>query len=201
MAITLPLTAGNTGTNDWSDVYNNDAQLVTEIDDRDGNYQHLLQGHGNLVNDASAGTYFFYWLNLMVGSGSAANTATATGSVTVPLVYFTASDYAITSKTQKLRLRAQVVSNATAPGITFTFGLYPVTVAGAADALAYTAGTIVSGSSTAVATPSPSTVTAANSGDFTIPSDGAYTVCVTTSGTLANNNHSAMHFQLQTRWV
>lgn len=118
-----------------------------------------------------------------------------------PYIYFDDADYTVASKTQKLRVRAQIACNATAPAITFTVGLYPVTVAGGADTLTFTLGTVVAGSTVAFASPSASTIAQSNSGDLTIPSDGAYAFGFVTSGVPAANSASLISAQLQTRNV
>ena len=100
-----------------------------------------------------------------------------------------------------MRVRAQISANATAPAITFTTGLYPLTVAGGSDGLVYTAGTVVSGSTVAQATPSASTITQTNSGAFTIPSDGAYALACVTNGTIANNAAVQISAQVQLAWA
>jgi hypothetical protein len=120
---------------------------------------------------------------------------------TQPIFYFDDADYAITGLTTKMRVRAQISANATAPAITFTTGLYPLTVAGGSDGLVYTAGTVVSGSTVAQATPSASTITQANSGAFTIPSDGAYALACVTNGTIANNAAVQISAQVQLAWA
>ena len=95
-----------------------------------------------------------------------------------------------------------MAANATAwSSVTATIGLYPVTVAGGADAIAYTTGTVVTGSTVALANPSASTVNQGNSGDFTVPSDGAFLLAVVTSAQLTNNALSGVHAVVQTRWV
>lgn len=118
-----------------------------------------------------------------------------------PLFYLDDADFSISNKTQKLRVRAQVLTNATAPARTFTVGLYPVTCAGAADELTFTLGTVVPGSAVAIASPSASSVTQGNSGDFTIPSDGAFALGVTTSGAPATSSVQLIYGYLQTRHV
>lgn len=119
----------------------------------------------------------------------------------IPVFHFAKADYEVAGKTQKLRLRAQVSANATAPAVTFTPGLYPVTVAGGVGAITFTLGTVVTGSTVAIASPSASTVTQANSGDFTIPSDGAYVLGFACSGSPAANARGLLTAQLQTRNV
>lgn len=96
------------------------------------------------------------------------------------------ADFTAPGRTIKLRLRAWVHTNATQPTITFTFDLYPVTFAGAADVLTPSLGTAV-GTSVAIASPAASSTVAGVSSDVTIPADGAYAIGLTTSGQLTNN--------------
>lgn len=127
-------------------------------------------------------------------------TSSMADTTLTPLIYFDDADYTVGSLTQKLRLRAQVSTNATAwSSVTATFGLYPVTFAGAANTLTVTLGTVVSGSTVAIANPSASSVNQGNSGDFTIPSDGQYCIGVVTSATLTGNAAALLTAQLQTR--
>lgn len=172
-------------------------------------YQNILQAQGIAQVDLSAGTYFV--LNTpsqivshaLVGSGSSMTfVASANNSdIALPALYLDDADYSIPGRTTKLRVRAQVSTNATQPTITFTFGLYPVTFAGAADTLVPTLGTVVPGSTVAIASPAASTTTPGNSGDFTFPSDGLYALGVVTSAGLTNNNMSLLTAQLQRHWV
>lgn len=118
-----------------------------------------------------------------------------------PFFYFAKADYEVANKTQKLRLRAQVAANATKPALKFTYGLYPVTVAGGADQATMTLGTVVSGSTLEFNEPTASTVTSKETADFTIPADGAYMLGVVTSATLTNNSFVICSGQLQTRSV
>jgi hypothetical protein len=132
---------------------------------------------------------------------SGADIASLTTAGSPPFFRFTAADYAFGSLTTKLRLRAQLASNATGSGITYTVGLYPVAVAGAAGALTLTLGTVVPGSQVSFVNPTASTVNQNNSGDFTIPSDGSHMLGFTTSGSAAANNVSLLSAQLQVRNV
>lgn len=213
--VSLPFGANNSGTNDWSDVHSNDQAIVDvlngNVDDdnlaspNNSVYRTLLSAKGIVGVDQAASTYM---LGSSYGSVSAAmnnsGSALTLGNIPVhppEIFYFDDADYTVAGKTPKLRLRCQVAANGTAPGITFTFGLRPITVAGSADALTYTAGTVVSGSTVAIASPSASTVTSGVNSDFTVPSDGAYALCVVTSGTIANNAAVGCHAQLQVRHV
>lgn len=219
--VTLPLGAANSGTNDWADVHNEDQAIVDVVNGNIENvnikaaagivdsklaspnnsaYKTILSADTFVSGDAAAGTY-------MMGrsprtSGTAiANSADANCVYVPPVIYFDNDDYTVGGLTQKLRLRAQVLANATQPAITFTFGLYPVTVAGTADNLTITLGTVVSSSTVAAASPTASTANSYVNSDFTIPSDGAFTLAVVTSAQLTNNAAVSLHAQLQTRNV
>lgn len=204
--VNLPKTS-QIGTNEWADVEDNDQALAAAINGNiedanlasppHGLYKTIFTVDGGLGLDAVAGTYLF-----QTGAAGAMSASPFTSSpITAynPLFYFDDADYTVANKTLKLRLRAQVAANATAPAINFTFGLYPITVAGGADAMTYTAGTVVPGSTAALTTPSASTITQGNSGDFAFPVDGAYAFAVVTSGTIANNSAVSCHAQLQYR--
>lgn len=116
--------------------------------------------------------------------------------------YFDDADYAVGSLTTKLRLRAQVNTNATAwSSVTATFGLYPVTFSGAALTITATLGTVVSGSTVAIANPGASSTTQGNSGDFTIPADGQYVLGCAMSAAITTNGAALFNAQLQTRNV
>lgn len=145
--------------------------------------------------DIVAGTY-------LLGPGLASGANSNQGVANRPsLFYFAKADYEVAGKTQKLRLRAQVAANGTKPTIKFTFGLYPVTVAGEADIFRINTGTVVSGSTVEISEPAASTVTQKAGEDFTIPADGAYALGVVTSATLTNNSAVQFTAQLQTRWT
>jgi hypothetical protein len=176
----------------------------------------LAWANGNIGDDnflASAGMYASYRTLYVVTStvpgGSTAgdyllaDTARLEGTSAVsPHMYFDDADYAISGRTAKLRLRAQAYTNATAPTISYTVGLFPATaVAGGAGSLNTTLGTVVTGSTVAFTTPSASSMNQGNSGDFSLPADGHYALGVTLSGTSAANNVTIIAVQLQLRWV
>lgn len=100
-----------------------------------------------------------------------------------------------------MRLRAQLACNATKPTIKFTFGLYPITVAGSANQVNITAGTVVSGSTVEANEPSASTITQKEGSDFTVPANGAYAIGVVTSAKLTANSAVVLISQLQIRSV
>lgn len=117
--------------------------------------------------------------------------------------YLDSAAYGVTTGfTLKLNLHVQALVNATAPAVTFTTGLYPITaVAGAASNLTITAGTVVTGSTVAFASPGASTLNQANSGDFTFPTAGAYAIGVVSSGTATVNSGVGFIATLRYRMV
>lgn len=125
----------------------------------------------------------------------------ASASRAFPILYLDPADYAVSGLTAKYRVRATIATNATAPAITITPGLYPVTVAGGAGVLTATLGTVVSGSTAALTTPSASTVTAATGTDFTPPVAAGYQLGVALSGTIAANSFSSLTVELQVHHV
>lgn len=161
-------------------------------------YRVLLFGQQPIRTLQAAGTYFLGNEGTLVASGGEISTSVGEVKAVPPFFYFDDADYTVASKTQKLRIRAQVAANATKPTIKFTFGLYPVSAAGGAGILTMTLGTVVSGSTVEINEPAASTVTSGTGSDFTIPSDGAYCLGVVTSGTMTTNSSALMSAQLQT---
>lgn len=159
-------------------------------------YRELFEAQQIVKTEAAAATYF-----LANGILQLANSANAAAANAIPYFVFAKADYEVAGKTQKLRLRAQVAANATKPTIKFTAGLYPITVAGGANELKITLGTVVSGSTIEFNEPAASTVTSKETSDFTIPADGAYALGVVTSGTLTASAAVLASAQLQTRSV
>ncbi len=171
-------------------------------------YRTIFSANSYLGFDAAAATYL---LGSQVGqlgstaqpmvSGTTMPLSSNSLFVGPPFFYFDDADYTVAGKTLKMRLRAQVAANATKPAIKFTFGLYPVTVAGEADKFTLTLGAVASGSTIEFNEPAASTITQKEAADFTIPADGAYMLGVVTSGALTNNSVALLSAQLQTRNV
>lgn len=163
-------------------------------------YRTLLSVTSILSNALVASTYLLG--SYAAGNPSASGANLLTGTVPWGLFYMAKADCEVAGKTQKLRLRSQFSTNATKPTQTFTPGLYPITVAGGANELKLTLGTVVTGSNAgSAAEPTASTVTSKETSDFTIPADGLYCLGLVTSGTLTANSTLAISAQLQTRSV
>lgn len=76
------------------------------------------------------------------------------------------------------RLHGVLSVNSVAPTISYTFEVYPLTSpTGSTTTLTFTVGTVVSGSTTTITTPSANTINPIDSGEFTPPSSaGLYVV-------------------------
>lgn len=155
-----------------------DADVATqaELDATTSIYRLLLRAGTTLTNAAASGTT--YVLSAATSNSTAVNAANV-GNSHDWWRHLAAADYTLSGKTTKLRVRATVATVAVAPAVTITVGLYPLTVA----AGTVTPGTVVSGSTAAVATPGTNAYTTVDSGDFNIPADGPYGLCVIVDGT------------------
>jgi hypothetical protein len=146
-----------------------------------GAYRTISSAFSAYIPGATAGVYSFG-----IAAGGLVLSGT-TSSVLIQSLSFAAADYAVSGLTAKGRLRCSILANATAPAITFTFGLYPVTCAGSAGLSQLTLGTVVTGSTAVITTPPASTPTQAVGSDFTLPADGVYVLGAALSGTVAAN--------------
>lgn len=174
------------------------AGTVTIVSSNEGVYRTVSQANAFVaaLSGLSANTFFFTHAGILAVQGaSAANGAQG-------LFYSRTADYSSTSFTTKYRLSAQLHTNATAPTVSYTFGLHAVTgIAGAAGQLTYTIGAATSGSTVVFTTQGASTQGQGNSGDFTIPADGYYAICVVPTGAGAANSAAGFTAQLQMRNV
>lgn len=185
-------------TSDEQPKWKNSAATVTRISANDGLYKTIAEGYGHLGTGITAGTF-----TLFPNSSSHKSAADVVAN-TFPFIYLQAADYLLTGFTTKLRVKLVAGFNATAPGtITFTAGLFPVTVAGGTGAFIPTLGAVVSGSNGGtIVNPSLSTVNVSTGqADFTIPADGAYALGYTTSATSATNGFVKVQAVLQMRNV
>jgi hypothetical protein len=149
--------------------------------------------------DIAAGSY------LLANTGLQASPLTlitaGAGDPVMDFHYLDADDFTVTGKNTRLRVRGTVCTNATQPLITFTFGLYPITFAGAADALTATRGAVVTSSTAAVASPAASSAVTVASSDFAVPGDGVYALGVQTSAQLTNNAAALLVANLEVHWT
>jgi hypothetical protein len=153
-----------------------------------------MQVSGTLAAAAAAGTRGF-------GHNVLALTGT---NVTTPvlLLWLSAADYAVSGLASKLRVRAQLATNAVAPSGNWTVGLHPVSaVAGATGGLTYTIGAAVTGSTVVFTAPAAGSRLQGQTVDFTPPADGFYALGLVTSAAVATSSFVAVAAWLQTRNV
>lgn len=152
-----------------------------------------------------AGTYF-----MVNNSNVGPNTANTTSGTAIQMkpaaIYIDPADYpSIGALVPKLRIRANLFTNATAPASDFTFGLYPLTApvsSGGPNLRAHTIGTVVTGSNGAVfSTPAADSNLNAVSADFDLPSAGFYCVCVIISATTASSSYEQLQADLQLHYT
>lgn len=155
-----------------------------------------LQAANSRLDAPTAGTY-------LLGAGtSGVGVVAATGATAgLAAFYLNPADYeesSVNKRTVKLNVQATAITNAVAPAITFTVGLYPVSAAAGAEAdVSLTLGTVTSGSTAAFATPAKETLTQAGSGLFTCPSAGFYVLGVVVSGSATAKSSTAIRANLQ----
>lgn len=161
-------------------------------------YNMIMESSGALTQAAVANTYY-----LTGGTGNMSTNVSGTPNALVPaIIYIAAADYpTINGLASKLRVRSSLFINGTAPtaGTTFTFGLYPMTHSGGgANAMTWTIGTVVAGSNGGTITsPTSNSSNIMVSTDFTLPTDGWYSICLTTTATIPTNCFLEVSSQLQ----
>lgn len=158
-------------------------------------YRTILQASGSHIAAKVAGTYAMGVGDPLAVSG--------TGILyPLQLINIVAADYpTVNGITTKLRVRATVAVNATAPTGNFTIGLYPVTSGGGVATLKiYTLGTLVTGSATTTVTaPAANSMTSVVGADFALPADGVYVLGVVTTAIVAVASLVHINAQLQLR--
>jgi hypothetical protein len=188
------------------------AQLVGSIPDsklsnpNNAVYRTIADANGYLTGGQTTG---IYWISDASGGVASLSGVGLTSGIQGD-IYFDDADRLVAGLTQKLRVRMQLATNATAIGtVTLTGGLYPLSsVAGTAGLLAPTlSATVTAGTTVAYVTPTASTLypTSAATGfstDITIPADGRYVLGVAvTINSLAASSLVGVSLQLQQRSV
>lgn len=170
------------------------------------------------VNNLSAATllatyHALMWCGVRNLSGDAAgtwiaalqqNTRVLSGSLTTTppaIINIRAADYpAVGSLTPKLRIRATLNTNKTAPTGTWRVALFAMTASGGTGAgVTYTIGAEVSGSTTnTLSAPSAATMHNLAGSDFALPADGYYVAAVVKTGTQATGAevHTPIEIQI-----
>lgn len=138
------------------------------------------------ITNVSAGTYV---LSNEVGdtgavSGQGANVAGSAAPAYAYAFNVDPADFGVLPRATKFRLRGTILANNSAPGINFTFGVYPVSTwggAGTTSPYVNGLGSVQAGSTVAINTPSALTPTSGVTSDFTLTA-GWYVVAVVLSG-------------------
>jgi hypothetical protein len=144
-------------------------------------FHNVLQASGIFTTDMSD------VLPYILGNGTQPLTTTLaiTGS-TFNTIYIDDADYpAVSGKTRKLRISAQLYTNDTAPGMTFTVGLYPLTrpaSSGGDGFVIFTVGTVTASSTAVFTTPTADLASNVSSSEFAFPADGHYAIGVSLTG-------------------
>jgi hypothetical protein len=157
----------------------------------------LHSARSDLAASSGAATYLLNTSNNSVASAATQTAVTGAGQF---LFYWSAQQLTSTG-IPRMSLRGAVATNNVAPGtITFTFGLYPVTLSSTTTTV-FTTGTVVAGSTAAIANPAQATVTTVTSGDFAPPADGLYAVACVTNATTAATTITHLIGELSMRSV
>lgn len=155
-------------------------KLATNIDPSGAytSYRWIKTQLAQITGSTAAGTY-----------GMNESIVSVTPLVSVPSAPFNfdPTDYSAVGRTLKLRSRCTLIStSATAPGVSFTVSMYPVTAIAAGT---LTIGAAVTNSGVAFTTPALNSLNSAVSLDFDAPVAGYYAFGVVPSGTtIASSN-------------
>jgi hypothetical protein len=167
-----------------------DMATQVELDAMAGVWRSVAERRGVIGAATAAGTYV---------ADDEYNVAPATGNFGFNLLDFDPADYAIAGKTTTFRLRVGLRVHGTAgPGVTLTFGLYPVSsVQMSGTNLAATLGVVVTNSTCAFVTPASGARTRGVSANFSVGAAGLYAAGVVLSGATAANSQTSFNAILQ----
>lgn len=127
----------------------------------------------------------------------------ATAGATADFFYIDPDDFSVAGYSTKLRLVAACAVNDTAPAMTLTIGLYPVTnLTGGVNVNNPNFGTVISGSTIAFASPAANSESAQTyTSDFNLPAEGWYGLGVNASAAMAANSVAILPVRLEVRNV
>lgn len=127
-------------------------------------------------------------------------TLPTTGTAGAGVFYLDTATFPSGTRTPKLRLAANWLTNNVAPAVTYTYGLYQVTaVGGGAGATTVTLSAVVAGSTVANVSPAATLGGHGESSDIAFPAAGHYILGFTTSGTEVANSYTVHRVALQFR--
>jgi hypothetical protein len=158
-------------------------------------YLTIAQSSGPTPTLQAANTFYY--------DADVASTASASGVAgNIPFIPFDPADYTLGGRTLKLRLEVISYVSGTVGTRTFTWGLYPLSsVAGGANQLAPTLGSVTAGSTVVRANPVDATIYRDVGSDFTPPVAGTYIIGFTTTGSQPSTSQIQSDVRLQARWV
>lgn len=138
---------------------------------------------------------------LLGGGSTGAGVAAAGATAGLSVFYLDPADFKeseVNERLVKYKLLSTLLTNATAPTITFTVGLYPVTAAaGSEQVVSITLGSVVAGSTCVFTTPAHESLTVVRSTVFTAPSAGFFALACAVSGSAAAKSSAAIRATLQ----
>ncbi len=158
-------------------------------------YLTIAQSSGPTPTLQSANTFYY--------DGDVASTASGSASTAnIPFIPFDPADYTLGGRTLKLRLEVMSYVSGAVGTRTFTWGLYPLSsVAGSANQLAPTLGTVTSGSTVVRANPVDNNIYRDVGSDFSPPVAGTYIIGFTTTGSQPSTSQIQSDVRLQARWI
>jgi hypothetical protein len=163
-----------------------DTQMATPA--ASATWKTIAESAVNIGAGTTSGTYFLREDTLGITASGA--TAVTSG------IYLDATDYSLTGRTPKLRLRVAGFVGGP-PGINFTFGLYTVTPSNSGGTLVLTSAGVVSGSTAVIGVPPGNTKQSATSSTISFPSADTYALGVALSGTTAGSSNLVARVLLQ----
>lgn len=180
------------------------AATPTDLNNMEDDYEFAFAVYKTFIRRNGAFPAASAVSQLLGVSSVLATGGTLTAALGETIFYFDPADWTVGSpnaRTTQMRLRAECMIGGTAPAVTLTAGLYPVTfnTAGAAAFNTATLGTVVAGSTVAFASPGANTRTQSVSTVFTAPAAGWYAIGVAASAATAASSVSVIYAMLQQR--
>jgi hypothetical protein len=132
----------------------------------------LLQAVGTVPQNQATGTYWWSFAGVTLIASGGNNTTPPAFIVLNPADWADVDD---------LDLHVSLVTTLAQTGVTFTFGLYPITLSGSTSPV-WTFGSVVPGSTVAFTAPGTASENRGNSGSFAFPATNLYVFGLEISG-------------------
>lgn len=195
--LTISGTGITTYTQAWDAVPNDDVAYKSSFESTFSMYKAVANTYHVRADALTAATY-------VLAEGSVAPLAVTAAGAGLAVFHLEPVDFTATGRTTFLRLKASLLTNAVAPTVNFTLGLYPVaTVAGAAATVSITLGAVITGTTVAFTTPGASNLFQGVSTDVSAATivAGYYVIGLVVSGASAASSAQAIAARLQVRQV